>query len=297
MVMVAAAARRLGAVRCGLRVGPSRCETITPVVYELTSEEYPHVAAWCNRVPAVVLAAVVAGMVTASCFGKFAVGVTNEVRPSTIVPGTQLRQEIVLEADGAIGAAVRQSMSQTISNNASADNPWQVRDNSDASTVRLRLSRVVGIDEGREVRMNETGVAGLGVVRVASSDYLVVRRYALTVTVQPSSSSSRSPSSSVGGDAFGEQLARAALAGVTFDQYAIMPGILLATNGIPGDDGRIVWHLQWDSTATQTLTAESLFIDWPRIGAIALLLVVLGVVAVLARRRPAPFSGRTPASW
>lgn len=244
----------------------------------------------------VVLATIIAGLITSACFGKVAVGVTNEVQPLPILPGAQLRQDLTVEADGALGGAIRQSMSQATSS-GSGSPAWDIRDNSDGSTVRMRATRTVPLGDD-EIRMDQSGNTGLGAnrVRVSSTDYVVVRQYRLRVTVPPASTTPASTSTGTAGQ-LGDQLTKALVAGITFDEYAVMPGFVTATNGVPGDNGRLVWHLQIDSTSERELTAESLYVDWPRLAAILILLIAIAAIVIVSRRQHRPFSGPTPATW
>jgi hypothetical protein len=229
-----------------------------------------------------VIALVAVGVVSAACFGKLAVSVSNDVQPAVILPGGVVAQEIRIEADGAFGGLIRQSLAQA---SASPSSPgWDVRDNSDGSTLRLRMSRTVAIGSSELATGASSGGMQGGSVDVHVDDYVIARHFVAIVTVPPLSLGSSTSANSSSGAALGQQITQLALSGVSFDESLTMPGSVTTTNGIAGDGSRIVWHLKLDSTASQTLRAESIYPDWPRISAVGALVVLLMLAAVFRRR-------------
>ncbi len=238
-----------------------------------------------------------AGLLATACFGKFALGVTQTIEPTPILPGASVKQELNIEADGLLGTAVKQAMSEAAVKQAlpQSGTQWQVRDNSEGSAVHLRMFRTVSLNEAQaEVPEATTGGFDIGTVTVRADDWLVARRYAVRVVV-----SSRAPTSPTGTptgtDAASQQLAAAMLAGITYDYYVSLPGIVTATNGAPGDQSRLVWHLDPTSASERILTAESIYPDVPRL---VLLLVLIGLIVVgtivLRSRRARPVVAETP---
>jgi hypothetical protein len=67
-----------------------------------------------------------------------------------------------------------------------------------------------------------------------------------------------------------------------------LPGVVTATNGVPSDQSRLVWHLDLSSGSERVLTAESIYPDVPRLVVLLLVIVVLaGAVLIRSRaRRP-----------
>jgi hypothetical protein len=234
-----------------------------------------------------------AGLLATACFGKFSLGVTQTIEPTPILPGATVKQEVNVEADGLLGSAVKQAMTDAATKGQAQPQPgtqWQIRDNSDGAAVHLRMSRSVSLAEAQTaVPQSSTGGFDIGTLSIRADDWLLARRYAVQVVV-----STTAPTAPTGtpatNDAAAEQLAKALLAGITYDYYVSMPGVVTATNGVPGDQSRLVWHLDLASGSERVLTAESIYPDWPRILALVLILVV-GVGALLLRpraKRPAP---------
>jgi hypothetical protein len=232
-----------------------------------------------------------AGLLGTACFGKFALGVTQTVEPTAILPGASVKQELNIEADGLLGSAVKQAMTEAAMKEAlpQAGTKWEIRDNSEGTEVRLRMFRTVSLTEAQtEVPEASTGGFDVGTMTVRADDWLLARRYAVRVVV-----SSRAPTSPTGAptgtDAAAQQLAAAILAGITYDYYVSLPGFITATNGAPGDQSRLVWHLDPSSSSERILTAESIYPDVPRL---VLLLVILALILigtiVLRSRRSRP---------
>jgi hypothetical protein len=162
---------------------------------------------------------------------------------------------------------------------------WQVRDNSDGSGVHLRMFRTVSLTEAQTaVPESSTGGFDVGTMSVRADDWLVARRYAARVVVRPAA-----PTGPTGtptpGDAAAQQLAQAMLAGITYDYYVSMPGIVTATNGVPGDQSRLVWHLDLTSGSERVLTAESIYPDWPRLIVLLVVLALIVIVTMVLRSR------------
>jgi hypothetical protein len=77
------------------------------------------------------------------------------------------------------------------------------------------------------------------------------------------------------------------LAGITYDYYIGLPGLVTATNGATGDQSRLVWHLDLTSASERVLTAESLYPDLPRIVLLMVLVAALGIAVICRRSRAA----------
>jgi hypothetical protein len=223
-----------------------------------------------------------AGLLATACFGKFALGVTQTIEPTPILPGTSVRQELSVEADGLLGSAAKQAMTDAAAKGqfSGGGTQWQLRDTSEGSATHLRMFRTVSVNEAQSsVPQSSTGGIDVGAVTIRADDWLLVRHYAVRVLVTPNRSTpSTSGTTSSTNDAVTQQVAQAMLAGITYNYYLGMPGFVTATNGLPAAESRLVWHLEITSTAPRTLTAESIYPDWPRI---LLGLVVVGGVAVL----------------
>jgi hypothetical protein len=230
-----------------------------------------------------------AGLLATACFGKFALGVTQTIEPTPLLPGASVKQEVNVEADGLLGSAVKQAMTDAAAKaqkQPQAGTQWQIRDNSDGGTVHLRMSRTVGLTEAQTaVSQASTGGFDVGTISIRADDWVLARRYAVRVVVTPSAPSgptgTATPTLS---DAQAQQLAKAMLAGITYDYYVSLPGMVTATNGAAGDQSRLVWHLDLTSGAERVLTAESIYPDWPRL-LVLLILVALIVAAVVFRSR------------
>ena len=63
--------------------------------------------------------------------------------------------------------------------------------------------------------------------------------------------------------------------------------MVTATNGVPGDNSRLVWHLDLTGTSERVLTAESIYPDVPRLVVLLVLFILLGsgIVALSAGAR------------
>jgi hypothetical protein len=211
--------------------------------------------------------------------------VTQTIEPTAILPGASVKQEVSVEADGLLGTAVRQAMTDSAAKSQKQPQPgtqWQIRDNSDGAAVHLRMSRTVSLTEAQTaVSQASTGGFDVGTMSVRADDWGVARRYTVRVVVTPSAPSGPTGTSTAN-DAQAQQLAKAMLAGISYDYYMSLPGMVTATNGAPGDQSRLVWHLDLASGAERVLTAESIYPDWPRL--IVLLLVVVLIVGTLVFR-------------
>lgn len=233
-----------------------------------------------------------AGLLTTACFGKFALGVTQTIEPTPILPGANVKQELNIEADGLLGSAVKQALTDAATKGQAQTQPgtqWQIRDNSEASAVHLRMFRTVSLSEAQTpVAQSSTGGFDVGTMTIRADDWGLARHYTVRIVVTPSA-----PNTPVGTpattDATSQQLAKAILAGITYDYYVSLPGLVTATNGVPGDQSRLVWHLDLSSGSERVLTAESIYPDVPRL--IVLLVAILLIIAVMfvqsRRRRPA----------
>lgn len=220
-----------------------------------------------------------AGLVASGCFGKLALGVTQTIEPTPLLPGANVKQEVNVEADGLLGTAVKQAMTDAAAKGevqTATGAQWQVRDSSDASAVHFRMFRTVSLAEAQNaVPQTSTGGFDVGTMNVRADDWLLARHYAVRVVV-----STKPPSTPTGGttgvtDATSQQLAQAMLAGLSYDYYLSLPGIVTATNGLPGDQSRLVWHLDLSAASDRVLTAESIYVDWVRL---AVILAIAGLI-------------------
>ena len=235
-----------------------------------------------------------AGLLTTACFGKFALGVTQTIEPTPILPGASVKQEVNVDADGLLGTAVKQAMTDAAAKaqkQPQSGTQWQIRDNSDGAAVHLRMFRSVSLTEAQTaVPQASTGGFDVGTISVRADDWLVARRYAVRIVVSPSAPTGPAGTPTAN-DAAGQQLAQAILAGITYDYYVSLPGVVTATNGIPGAESRLVWHLDLTTGTERVLTAESIYPDVPRIILLLMLIVVIVVAAIWLRSRaarPAP---------
>ena len=238
-----------------------------------------------------------AGLLTTGCFGKFALGVTQTIEPTPILPGANVKQELNIEADGLLGSAVKQAMDAAAKDQTQAQpgTQWQFRDTSEGSAVHLRMFRTVSLTEAQTaVPQTSTGGFDVGTMAIRADDWLVARRYAVRVVVTPSAPTGPN-GTPTGTDATSQQIAQAILAGITYDYYVSMPGLITATNGVPGEQSRLVWHLDLTSGSERVLTAESIYPDVPRL---ILLLVIIALIAVgtivLRSRRSRPVTAESP---
>ena len=234
-----------------------------------------------------------AGLLATACFGKFALGVTQTIEPNPILPGASVKQEVNVEADGLLGTAVKQAMTDAAAKGQTqgqTGTQWQVRDNSDGAGIHLRMSRSVSLTEAQTaVPQSSTGGFDVGTINVKADDWLLARRYAVRVVV-----SARAPTTPTGtptpNDATSQQLAQAILAGITYDYFVSLPGVVTATNGLPADNSRLVWHLDLTSGSERVLTAESIYPDWPRLIVLVLLIVLIAGAIVLRSRARRPIT-------
>ena len=239
-----------------------------------------------------------AGLLATACFGKFALGVTQTIEPTPILPGTNVKQELNIEADGLLGTAVKQALTDAATKGqaqAPSGTQWQIRDTSEASAVHLRMFRTVNLAEAQTaVAQSSTGGFDVGTMNVHADDWGLARHYTVRIVVTPSAPSTPA-GTPTGTDATSQQLAKAILAGITYDYYVVLPGVVTATNGVPGDQSRLVWHLDMTSGAERVLTAESIYPDVPRLIALMLLIVLfVGAILIRSRRRRQPVTVQQP---
>jgi len=232
-----------------------------------------------------------AGLLATACFGKFALGVTQTVEPNPILPGASVKQEVNVEADGLLGTAVKQAMTDAATKGQAqvqSGTQWQIRDTSQGAQVHLRMSRSVSLAEAQTaVSKTSTGGFDVGTVSVHADDWVLARHYTVRVVVSPSAPSTPA-GTPTGTDATSQQLAQAILAGITYDYFVSLPGVITATNGVPGDNSRLVWHLDLTGTSERVLTAESIYPDWPRLILLLVVFIVLGGGVFLRSRRSQP---------
>jgi hypothetical protein len=230
-----------------------------------------------------------AGLLATACFGKFSLGVTQTIEPTPILSGASVKQEVNVEADGLLGSAVKQAVNDASTKAQKQPQPgpqWEIRDSSDGSAVHVRMFRTVSLAEAQKpVPESSTGGFDVGTISVRADDWIVARRYSVRVVV-----STKAPTSPTGtptsNDAATQQLAQAMLAGITYDYYLSLPGFVTSTNGASGDKSRLVWHLDLTSPAERALTAESIYLDWPRILLFVLIVALIaGAIRLRSRRR------------
>jgi hypothetical protein len=222
-------------------------------------------------------------LLSCACFGRLSISASDQIDPRPILPGAVLHQEITLEGEGLLGAAARQSVSQKPGNAAASSGGWQVRDDSDGAVTRLRLSRSISLDAAGAAVQSDLS-SDPARVQVTANDWFVVRRYRIQVDVAaPQDAVPPRPD-----DTLSQQAALAVLSAITYDHYLRMPGIVMSTNGSRADDGRLVWHVSFASPTTQqTLLAESMYPDVPRIVLVLALIASTAFIHafVLDRRR------------
>jgi hypothetical protein len=232
-----------------------------------------------------------AGLLATACFGKFALGVTQTIEPNPILPGASVKQEVNVEADGLLGTAVKQAMTDAATKGQAqgqSATQWQIRDTSQGGAVHLRMSRSVSLAEAQTaVSKTSTGGFDVGTINVRAEDWLIARHYVVRVVVSPSAPTSPTGTPTAN-DATSQQLAQAILAGITYDYFVSLPGMVTATNGVPGDNSRLVWHLDITGTSERVLTAESIYPDWPRLVVLLVIFILLGSGLVIRSRRSRP---------
>jgi hypothetical protein len=230
----------------------------------------------------------IAGLLVSACFGKFTLGVTQSIEPTPVLPGASVRQEVAVDADGLLGSAVKQAMTEAATKGTvqgQTGTQWQIKDNSDGPNVKIRMSRTVGLGEAQQaVAQSSTGGFDVGTIVVRADDWGIARHYAVRVVVSPGKSSPATPSSSQANDATTQQLAKALLAGITYDYFIGLPGFVTSTNGTAADQSRLVWHMDLTSTSERVLVAESIYLDWMRI-VLVLVIVALVVAGIWYMRR------------
>src|SRR5204863_3780826 len=228
-----------------------------------------------------------AGLLATACFGKFALGVTQTIEPTPILPGANVKQELNIEADGLLGTAVKQALTDAATKSQAqtqSGTQWQIRDNSEGAAVHLRMCRPVSMSEAQTaVAQSSTGGFDVGTMNVHADDWGVARHYTVRIVVTPSAPSTPA-GTPTGTDATSQQLAKAILAGITYDYYVGLPGIVTASNGVPGDQSRLVWHLDLTSGSERVLTAESIYPDVPRLVVLVLAIVLFAGVVIIRSR-------------
>ena len=239
----------------------------------------------------------VAGLLATACFGKFALGVTQTIEPTPILPGANVKQELNIEADGLLGTAVKQALTDASAKaqaQAQSGTQWQIRDNSEGSAVHLRMFRTVSLTEAQTaVAQSSTGGFDVGTMSVRADDWGLARHYTVRIVVTPSAPSTPA-GTPTGTDATSQQLAKAILAGITYDYYVALPGVVTATNGVPGDQSRLVWHLDLTSGTERVLTAESIYPDVPRLIALLLVIVLIACAILIRSRGRRPVTAEPP---
>src|SRR2546430_14168015 len=85
-----------------------------------------------------------AGLLATACFGKFALGVTQTIEPNPILPGASVKQEVNVDADGLLGSAVKQAMTDAATKSQAqgqTGTQWQISANAEGASVLLRVGR------------------------------------------------------------------------------------------------------------------------------------------------------------
>lgn len=229
-----------------------------------------------GRVAGLGLAAIVLG----ACIGRLSLAANITVEPHLVLPGNRATLAIDVEGDGLLGNAIRQQLTPAAFQQSPLSGAqWELRDNSDAQSVRFRAVSTTDFP----ATLDAQRVPAAGAISLSSNDYVLFRRYQLQVTVPPTQSTT--PTST---DQLSQQTTAAALAAVRYDWTARLPGSVETTNGVRSDDGRIVWHLDISAKQAQVLTAQSTYIDFPRIALVTALLLIVLVGLTLSRRRTRP---------
>ncbi|MDP9285390.1 MAG: hypothetical protein M3P41_10650, partial [Actinomycetota bacterium] len=134
-----------------------------------------------------------AGLLSTACFGKFALGVTQTIEPTPILPGANVKQELNIEADGLLGTAVKQALTDAATKGqaqAQTGTQWQIRDNSEGSAVHLRMFRTVSLTEAQTaIPQSSTGGFDVGTMSVHADDWGLARHYTVRIVVTPSTPS------------------------------------------------------------------------------------------------------------
>jgi hypothetical protein len=221
---------------------------------------------------------VLASLVLGACFGHLTIEANIAVEPRPLLPGSRATLTLDIEGDGLLGNTIRQQLTPASFEQARMTGAeWELRDNSDSQNVRVRATS--SGDFPGTFNAEKLPGAGVDGISIVANDYILFRTYRLTVTVPPSQSTSVQ-----GTDQFSQQAASAALAAVRYGWSARLPGSVGKTNGLRSDDGRIIWNISISSTQPQVLTAESTYVDVPRIALGGGLVLVLGSVLLLGRR-------------
>src|SRR5438874_11676192 len=135
-----------------------------------------------------------AGLLATACFGKFALGVTQTIEPNPILPGASVKQEVNVDADGLLGSAVKQAMTDAATKSQAqgqSGTQWQIRDSSEGAAVHLRMSRSVSLAEAQTaVAKTSTGGFDVGTINIRADDWLIARHYTVRVVVTPSAPTS-----------------------------------------------------------------------------------------------------------
>ncbi len=213
-----------------------------------------------------------------------------------------MKQELNIEADGLLGTAVKQALTDASTKAAQpqAGTQWQIRDTSDGSAVHLRMFRTVNLTEAQTaVAQSSTGGFDVGTMNVHADDWGLARHYSVRIVVTPIAPTGPpgtpgAPTGPLNNDAAGQQVAKAILAGMTYDYYVALPGMVTATNGVPGDQSRLVWHLDFASGAERVLTAESIYPDVPRLIVLLLAIVLFAGLVIIRSRTRRPITAERP---
>src|SRR2546428_5273416 len=105
-----------------------------------------------------------AGLLATACFGKFALGVTQTIEPNPILPRASVKQEVNVDADGLLGSAVKQAMTDAATKSQAqgqTGTQWQIRDNSEGAAVHPRMSRSARL-AGAQTPVAKTSTGGVG---------------------------------------------------------------------------------------------------------------------------------------
>src|SRR2546423_3614972 len=131
-----------------------------------------------------------AGLLATACFGKFALGVTQTIEPTPILPGANVKQELNIEADGLLGTAVKQALTDAATKSQAqtqSGTQWQIRDNSEASAVHLRMFPTVNLTEAQTaVAQSSTRGFDLRTMNIHAHARGIAPPYTLGIGVTPS---------------------------------------------------------------------------------------------------------------
>jgi hypothetical protein len=113
--------------------------------------------------------------------------------------------------------------------------------------------------------------------RLETTDFGIARYYALSLTFPARSSGAAQPTSR----------------DLNWDWYVKPPGFVMSTNGTHTAESQLLWQIDLDASQNQVLTAESIYVDLPRIG--VLVVLSMGLLAIRAARARSLLTSSSPA--